>query len=134
MLLATFVFAQESRYEIKVGNPLRKTVLDVIRQPTEAELGQKVEFVVSVMLSKGDWAFAHGQLQQKGGAKLDYTKFTDKATREQANEGLFDDNFQALLRRKNGKWTIVKRALGCTDVCWSDWGQTKGVPREVIPQ
>jgi hypothetical protein len=126
--------AQVSPHEVKVGNPLRKTILNTIRTPTEVELGQKVEFVVSTMLAKGNWAFVHGMLQQPGGAQVDAAKFVDKGYAEAAKEGLFDHNFQALLQKKKGKWVIVERALGCTDVCWSAWMEKKGVPREVFPQ
>ncbi len=126
--------AQVNPHEVKVGNPLRKTILNTIRTPTEAELGQKVEFLVSTMLSKGNWAFVHGMLQQPGGAQLETKKFSDKDYAQLASEGLFDHNFQALLQKKKGKWTIVERALGCTDVCWANWLEKKGVPKEVFPQ
>ena len=53
--------AQESPYVIKKGNPLRKTLLNVVRTPTSAELGQNIEFVVNTAMSKGDWAFVQGQ-------------------------------------------------------------------------
>jgi hypothetical protein len=134
-LFQNMLIAQESPYEIKVGNPIRKAVLDVIRIPTNAELGQKVEFKVSVLMAKGNWAFAYGQLQQVGGKALDKNKFADKDYKSNAQDGLFDDNFQAVLKKKNGKWTLVKRALGCTDVCWAGWwDEIKGVPREIFPQ
>jgi hypothetical protein len=131
---ATMAQAQESKHEVKVGNPLRKTILNTIRTPTEAELGQKVEFVVSSMMSKGNWAFVYGMLQQPGGKEVDTSKFADKGYAEAAKEGLFDHNFQALLQKKKGKWVIVERALGCTDVCWAGWWEKKGVPRDIFPQ
>lgn len=128
------VQAQVNPHEVKVGNPLRKAILNTIRTPTEAELGQKVEFVVSAMLAKGNWAFVHGMLQQPGGAGVDPKKFTDKGYAEAAQEGLFDHNFQALLQKRKGKWVVVERALGCTDVCWAEWLDKKGVPKEIFPQ
>jgi hypothetical protein len=135
LCLIHVVNAQVSPYEIKKGNPLRKTLLDVVRTPTSAELGQNVEFVVNTLLSKGDWAFVQGQLQQTGGKALDKTKFVDKDYLERGKEGLFDDNFQAVLQKKKGKWVIVKRALGCTDVCWGDWVNTvKGADKAIFPQ
>lgn len=103
LCLIHVVNAQVSPYEIKKGNPLRKTLLDVVRTPTSAELGQKVEFVVSTLLSKGDWAFVQGQLQQSGGKALDKTKFVDKDYLERGREGIFDDNFQAVLQTSNFK-------------------------------
>ena len=127
--------AQESPYVIKKGSPLRKTLLNVVRTPTSAELGQNIEFVVNTAMSKGDWAFVQGQLQQPGGKALDKTKFVDKDYLEQGKEGLFDDNFQAVLQKKKGNWVIVKRALGCTDVCWGDWINTvKGADKAIFPQ
>ena len=135
LLLTTFMTAQESPYEIKKGNPLRKVLLDSIRTPTSAELGQKVEFVVGAMMVKGDWAFVNGMLQQPGGKPLDKTKFVDKGYFQDGKEGLFDDNFQAILQKKKGKWVIIKRALGCTDVCWLEWrGKIKGMEDAIFPQ
>ena len=135
LLLTTFMTAQMSPYAIKKGNPLRKTILDSIRTPTSAELGQKIEFVVGAMLVKGDWAFVNGMLQQSGGKPLDKTKFVDKNYRELSAGGLFDDNFQAILQKKKGKWVIIKRALGCTDVCWLEWrGKIKGIEDDIFPQ
>jgi hypothetical protein len=133
-LFAGVLAAQVSPFEVKPGNPLRKTILNTIRTPTEAELGQKVEFMVSLIQAKGNWAFAYGQLQQPGGQAIDYSLFKDKDLAEQAAGGLFDNNFQALLQKKKGKWVIVERALGCTDVCWANWFEVKGVPREIFPQ
>jgi hypothetical protein len=134
LLLGHTLLAQVSPNEVKSGNPLRKTLLNTIRTPTETELGQKVEFVVSTIQAKGNWAFAYGQLQQPGGKALDATFFTDKGYKEQAAEGLFDHNFQALLQKKKGRWVIVERALGCTDVCWANWLGRKGVPADIFPQ
>lgn len=134
LLLGHTLVAQVSPYEVKSGNPLRKTLLNTIRTPTEAELGQKVEFVVNTIQAKGNWAFAYGQLQQPGGKTPDAALFKDKGYKEQAAEGLFDNNFQALLQKKKGQWVIVKRALGCTDVCWADWLGLKGVPADIFPQ
>lgn len=70
LLLNNATFAQVSPNEVKPGNPLRKTILNTIRTPTEAELGQKVEFMVNTAMSKGNWAFVYGQLQQPGGKTL----------------------------------------------------------------
>ena len=134
LLLSQLLSAQVSPNEVGPGTALRKTLLNTIRTPTEAELGQKVEFMVDAVLAKGNWAFASGQLQQPGGKALDIALFKDKDYREMAKEGLFDRNFQALLQKKQGKWVIVKRALGCTDVCWLDWKSIKGVPEDIFPQ
>jgi hypothetical protein len=129
----TTVFAQNSVYEVKTGNPLRKTILDVVRKPTAAELGQPIEFIVNGIYAKGNWAFVYGQLQQPGGTALDHSKFADKGYAEQSKLELFDNNFQALLLKKKGKWTIAERALGCTDVCWLEWTDRKDVPQEIFP-
>lgn len=133
-LFCTGLSAQTpSPHDIKPGNPIRKTLLDVVRKPTVAELGQNVEFVVSTMRVKGNWAFVYGQLQQPGGQALDHSKFKDKGYREMSEGGIFDNNFQAVLQKQKGKWVIVKRALGCTDVCWLEWLDLKGAPKEIFP-
>jgi hypothetical protein len=136
LLMATgHIQAQDktSPYEVKVGNPLRKTLLDVIRKPTTADLGQNVEFVVSAIRTKGAWAFAHGMIQQPGGKPLDRKQFVEKSAILMANDGVFDDNFQAVLQLKQGKWIVTKYALGCTDVCWLEWLDLKGIPKEIFP-
>lgn len=129
----TTVFSQTSIYEVQTSNPLRKTILDVVRKPTAAELGQPIEFIVNGIYAKGNWAFVYGQLQQPGGKALDHSKFADKDYVEQSKAELFDNNFQALLLKKKGKWTIAERALGCTDVCWLEWADRKDVPQEIFP-
>jgi hypothetical protein len=136
MLMALgYVQAQQnaSPYDVKVGNPLRKTLLDVIRKPTMADLGQNVEFVVSTIRTKGTWAFAHGMIQQPGGKPVDRKKFVEKSVILMANDEIFDDNFQAVLQLKQGKWGITKYALGCTDVCWLEWLELQGIPKEIFP-
>lgn len=133
-LFATLVLsAQTSPYDVKVGNPLRKIILNTIRTPSEAELGQKVEFLVSNLRAKGNWVFINGMLQQPGGAAIDLNKMVDSGYLEAAQAGVFDHNFQALLQKKKGKWVILERALGCTDVCWLAWMEKKGVPKSVFP-
>ena len=54
------------------------------------------------MMVKGDWAFVNGMLQQPGGKPLDKTKFVDNDYLQHGKEGLFDDNFQAILQKKKG--------------------------------
>lgn len=135
LFLTYSLMSQVSPYEIKKGNPLRKTILSTIRTPTSAELGQEIEFVIETMMSKGNWAFVNGQMQQSGGKALDKTKFVNKEYQNLSKEGLFDNNFQALLQKKNDKWIIVKRELGCTDVCWLAWQTSvKGVDKAIFPQ
>jgi hypothetical protein len=134
IFLSAHVVAQVSPYEVKAGSPLRKVILNVVRTPTESELGQKILFNNVFMSVSGNWAFVNGMLQQPNGKDPDPSKFKDKVYRENAEGGLFDNNFQAVLQKKKGKWTIVKRALGCTDVCWLEWRQKGGIPDALFPQ
>lgn len=134
LFITATLTAQVSPYEVKSGTALRKTILNSIRTPTEAELGQKVEFVVSAIMSKGNWAFANGSMQQPGGKELDFSKIQDKDLKMQIEEGMFDNNFQAVLRKKGKTWVVVERAIGCTDVCWLAWKDLKGVPAEIFPE
>jgi hypothetical protein len=119
-------------YNVQKNTAERKTLLDIARKPIEKELGQSIKFVCSTFKSNGEWAFVSGQMQQPNGKEIDVKKF-DKVYRQQAEDGLFDNNFQVLFRKKANQWTIVQRAIGCTDVCWAGWWEESKAPRGVFP-
>jgi hypothetical protein len=115
------------------GTPERKAILDALRPSVEADLGQKVEFVPSIFNVGGDWAFLYGAVQQPGGQPLDLQKLKHPGLAANRDEEMWENNFQALLRRENGAWMLVEQALSCTDVCWLDWAERKDLPKGLIP-
>jgi hypothetical protein len=132
MLAATFsaVAAGQSVYTPEKGSLVRKAILDVLRVPVERELNQKVVFVADDFKVSGNWAFVGGQPQTANGGQPDY-----RGTRyeEAFDQGAFDNNVFALLRKTNGKWRVVKYLIGCTDVCYSDWATRYKAPKSILP-
>jgi hypothetical protein len=121
ILMAFNAFAQKM-YTPKVGSAERKTILDMIRTPSQKELGQKIEFTVGQFNVAGDVCFLFANIHQTNGKEIDIKKITQKdLIMGEGNQAFFENNIQVFLKKSKGKWTIVRRVLGCTDVCWSDW-------------
>ena len=123
------VFAQRV-YTPKKGSKQRKTILNAVRVPVQKELKQKIIFVVSDFNVSGSWAFVAGEPRAKNGGKPNY-----RGTKYEANvkDGLFDDNFFALLKKKGKRWSVVALEMGCTDVCYSNWWDSYKAPKRIFP-
>ena len=111
------------------GSAERKGILDALRVPVQRELNTKVQFKIDSIKTQSGWAFIRGVPQQTSGAKIDYSK-TKYA--EQVRQGMFDDWIGALLRKKNGKWTVVTYVIGATDVAYEPWPKQYGAPRAIF--
>ncbi|HEX8499418.1 MAG TPA: hypothetical protein VF659_02410 [Pyrinomonadaceae bacterium] len=111
------------------GSAERRAVTDALRAPVEKELRQKVVFKIDHLKAAGGWAFLRGVPQRPGGGKVDYdiTPY-----RERADDGAFDDWICALLRKKGGKWQVVKYNIGATDVVYLDWDKEFKAPPEIF--
>ena len=129
MLAAIAASAQSARTPEK-GSPERKAILDALRVPVEKELKQKIVFVTDGFKVQGTWAFVSGTPQTADGGRPDYRK---TEYRDAVDSGAFDNNFFALLRKTRGKWRVVTKAIGCTDVCYADWWQTYKAPKAIFP-
>ncbi len=129
MMAAIAASAQSARTPEK-GSPERKAILDALRVPVEKELKQKIVFVTDHFKVQGTWAFVSGTPQTADGGRPDYrnTEYWDAA-----DSGAFDDNFFALLRKIGGKWRVVTKAIGCTDVCYADWWSRYKAPKAIFP-
>lgn len=114
----------------KPGSPERKAILEALRVPVQRELKKPVVFKVDHLRVRDGWAFMTGVPQQPGGKKMDYrgTKWS-----EAIRAGAFDDWVCALLRKRDGKWRVVDRALGATDVVWDGWHEKHRAPRALFP-
>jgi len=129
-LLFAVSAAAQSVYTPEKGSPERKAILDALRVPVERELKQKVVFVADSFRVQGTWAFVSGTPQNSAGEEPNYrgTPYW-----EQKDQGAFDNNFFALMRRTGGKWRVVKYAIGCTDVCYLDWWSIHKAPKGIFP-
>ncbi len=115
---------------VPVGDPLRRTLLDALRGPVEAELDQPVLFVVDQLKVQGDWAFYAGEVQAPGGRPIDFAR---AGYAEAIAEGVFDGPATyGLLRRQGGRWTVVVHVIGPTDVAWLGWHDEYGAPNALF--
>ena len=114
------------------GNPLRKAVLDGLRPSIEADLKQKVIFVVVSIRVLGEWAFVQVRPVTPESKPIDFNKTKYKAA---IDEDMFDGaNTYALLRKKKGQWVVLTFQIGPTDVCWADWDQPPyNAPSKILP-
>ena len=130
IMMAAIGVAAQTAYEPAKGTPERKAILDALRIPIERDLKQKVVFVADNFKVQGNWAFVGGVPQRADGSAPDYTrtKFADAF-----DSGAFDNNFFALLKRTAGKWKVTTYAIGCTDVCYTDWWSRYRAPKAIFP-
>lgn len=136
LITLTFVFigalsvvAQTARTPAS-GSAERTAILNALRVPVEKELRQKIQFSIETIRVQGSWAFVNGEPQNAAGGEPDYKK-TDYQS--EIDDGIFDNNFQALLKKTGGKWRVVTHAIGCTDVCWLGWDKEFKAPKAVFP-
>ena len=120
----------QSVYTPEKGSAERKAILDALRIPVERELKQKIVFAADEFNVLAYWAFVSGQPQAADGGQPDYS---GTRYQEAQSEGAFDNNFYALLKKTNGKWRVVTYAIGCTDVCYSDWARKYKAPKLILP-
>lgn len=116
LALISSAAAAESAYTPAVGTSERAEVLDALRPSIEAELGPSIEFVVEDIRVKDGWAIVHANPQSKGGKKIDWRRHYLPSD-WQMMDGL---GVTAILRFSNGRWNLVERAIGATDVWWCD--------------
>lgn len=129
LFLSCAAFAQKVS-EPEKGSTERTAVLNALRVPVEKALKQKIQFSVQMIRVQGNWAFVNGEPQNSSGEKPDYS---NTEFQEAMDEGMFDNNFQALLKKTGGKWKVVTYAIGCTDVCYATWWKDYKAPKAVFP-
>jgi hypothetical protein len=112
------------------GSPERQALIDALRETVRRELGKPAIFEVRELRVLGDWAFADVSPRDPDGSPLDYT---GTPMEEAWREGFVDDGMYALLRRRDGRWRVVRHAIGPTDVAWIPWEEELRVPRALFP-
>jgi hypothetical protein len=129
LIVSSAVYAQ-SAYTPEKGSAERTAILNALRAPVERDLKQKVVFVTDNFKVQGPWAFVSGTPQNADGGSIDYsrTKFASAV-----EDGAFDNNFFALLKKTAGKWKVTTVAIGCTDVCFADWWRRYKAPKAIFP-
>ena len=120
--------AQEARTPAP-GSAERKTIADSLRAPVEKELKQKVVFKIDHLKVSGSWAFLRGVPQRPGGGRVDYSV---TPYQQRIEDGAFDDWICALLRKKAGKWQVVKYYIGATDVVYEGWDVVYKAPSAIF--
>ena len=111
------------------GSPLRASVLDGLRPTVQREIGGPIEFVVSELRVRQDWAYVAAKPQRPGGVPIQWraTKFRDAWTND-----AMSDLVLALLRSKGPRWHVVEYAIGPTDVIWGEWMKRPRLPRQLF--
>jgi hypothetical protein len=107
------------------GSILRADILAALRPSVEKETGGPVQFVITVMHVMDGWAYVDAKPQRPGGGAINW-----RATRHrQAYEAdAFSGLVLALLRRQDGRWTVVDTFIGPTDVAWYEWVKKYKLP------
>lgn len=111
------------------GSAERKAIADALRAPVEKELKQKVVFKIDHLKVSGDWAFLRGVPQRTDGGKVDYSA---TPYQQRIEDGVFDDWICALLRKRAGKWQVVKYVIGATDVVYEGWDEEYKAPSSIF--
>ncbi len=89
----TYVHAADSNLTPRPGNPLRKLVLDALRQEVKRIHGLDVVFVVRHLKVKNGWGWVHTMPQSPDGSN----RYEDVS---------------ALLRLQDGGWRVVEIPCG----------------------
>jgi hypothetical protein len=132
LTFASAFFAQESVATTPaVDSTERMAIMNTLRLPIEKELKQKIQFTIKHFKATDTWAFIHGEPLTLKLVKPDYT-----GTRYQkaVDDGAFENNYQALLRKTAGKWRLIAYQIGCKDVCWLDWEKKHKAPKVIFPK
>jgi hypothetical protein len=112
------------------GSAERQALMDALRGTVQRELGKPAIFEVRELRVLGDWAFADVTPRNPDGSAFDFRG----TPMEQAwREGFVDDGMYAVLRRRDGRWRVVRHAIGPTDVAWMAWEDELRAPRALFP-
>ena len=127
--LSATALAQSEPYTPKAGSPERKAIMDSLRVPVQKRLLKPVVFKVDDLKVQDGWAFLRGVPQQPNGKPMDYT---GTGYEQAKKDGIFDDWICALLRKRGGKWEVVKFVIGATDVVYIGWDEEFKAPPAIF--
>ncbi|MBE1160898.1 hypothetical protein [Dyella acidiphila] len=125
------VCAQTAPPASAVASSERLGVLEVAGNSAQTQLGKPVHFEVQRLRVLGDWAFLHARMQGPNGQPISYagTRYEDASRHGQKSA-----NYDALLQRKQGQWSVQAEAIGATDVPWTDWSHRYGAPSSLFDE
>lgn len=107
--------------------------LNVLRADVEKVLTVPVKLDVTDLRTLDNYLYVSGNMLQPDGTALDFSKTPLK---EGAAEGFVSESVFGLLKRENGNWRLLAKAVGPTDmpvVCWwKDYGAPKALFGEGI--
>lgn len=125
--LAHFSPAQARTPE--TGSEDRKELMDALRGPCERDLKQKVIFKVERLEVVGNWAIARVTPLRPDSQPINYSKTKYRTLVE---EGAFDAMGEALLKQKNGRWSVVEWRFGATDTEVDLWRTKHRLPAALL--
>jgi hypothetical protein len=131
MLLLCSAIARDQPYTPRSGAKERQAIVDALREPVQRELKGKVVFKIDHLGVQGDWAFLRGVPRQRGGGAMSYR---GTVYQEAIDAGAFDDGIVALLRKRRGKWQVVKYVIGATDVPYVEWDKEYRAPSAIFQE
>lgn len=97
--------------------------LAVLRAYVARRLRQPIRLEVVRIEVLGSYAQVNARPTRPDGRSVDYRRIAE--FREAIDAGAFDDGAQALLRKRNGRWQVVKCIIGATDTSMDSWGPFK---------
>lgn len=129
VLLLPVVALGTDVYTPRPGTPERAAIMESVRAAVAPQLRSPVKFLVAKLKVQDDWAFLIATPQQPDGRPFDYSGTIYET---QITDGAFDDAIDALLRRRDGHWSVVTFVIGATDVAWESWSTDFGAPAAIF--
>lgn len=133
-LLLVFAFSAPAVFgqgtETPAENPTeRAAILKALSVPVSKNLKQNITFSTEKLKVQGNWAFVAGQAKNAEGGDPNWklTKY-----QEFIENGDFEDNLFALLKKTKGKWQVVTYQMNCHDVCYLGWDKKYRAPKAII--
>ena len=134
LLLGTVTIAGAQTRPHKPSANERKEILNAVRPSVERTLGIKVVFVVATIVEVGDWSFARLIPKTSDGLSIDFSRTLVAQEVEGGSFGAgMNSDFDALAKRRNGKWVSVYTNLGASDyTTTSELVKHYGCPRSLF--